>query len=282
MAGSGELSRRALFGAGLGRLLDQTAAREHAGADQRWRLSPAPPFAGWGEGDAGGLGGRLGEVASAILTACDVRAGTRVLVAGAGDGVLARAAARAGATVTAVEPSPERVERGRALCARQGMSVDWAIGSCRKPPVDESAYDAVMSLFVASHDDEPRSVAQQLTRAARPGAPICLTAWTGFMAELLRTAGLRAARSERWARFETAYLHFFDFPDLDVRETATRWQFTTPEQAIEQLAAPGAAIGVADTIRDALPALLDRHGTRTDDGGLTIRSSYATVFARRP
>jgi SAM-dependent methyltransferase len=168
------------------------------------------------------------------------------------------------------------------MCAREGLEVEWLVGSAGDLPVAGGAQDVVLSLFGASHAEDPRAVAGELVRSVRPGGAICLTAWTGFMAELLRTADRRATRSERWARFETAYLHFFDFPGLDVRGSETRWQFTTRTEAIDELAAPATTIGAATRVRDALPALLERHADQTSDGGLTVRSTYATVFARRP
>lgn len=45
-------------------------------------------------------------------------------------------------------------------------------------------------------------MADGLKRVARPGAPIVLA----------------SLPDQPWARYETAYRHFFDFPELDVRE----------------------------------------------------------------
>ncbi|MDP8909553.1 MAG: class I SAM-dependent methyltransferase [Chloroflexota bacterium] len=280
MQGGQGLSRRALFGAGLGRVLDARFAHEDE-AGRRREHQPPTSFPGWGEGDADGLGGRLEPVATALLAACDVRPAMRVLVAGAGDGVLARAAARRGAEVTAVEASEERVERGRALCADAGLDVAWVVGPLSKMPVEEARHEAVVSLFGAAYADDPRALAAQLTRAARPGAPIAFTAWQGLIAELLRVVGPGAARSRRWARYETAYLHFFDFPELDVRDCALQLRFDSVDEAIEVLAAPAGAIGAEERVRQALPRLLaGQH--QPQGGGFLVQVAHAMVFACRP
>ena len=100
------VSRRALFGAGLGRLLEAhvpAAVEEQRPRRQR----PEPAFAGWGEGDAARLGARLEPVAAHLLDTCGVGAGIRVSVAAAGDGVPADggfAVRSAYATVVARRP----------------------------------------------------------------------------------------------------------------------------------------------------------------------------------
>lgn len=91
----------------------------------------------------------------------------------------------------------------------------------------------------------------------------------------------RATHSQRWGRFETAYLHFFEFPELDVREATVQWQFRRLDEATDELAGPAAGTDAETRVRDALRALLDRHG-EAGPGGVMVRASYATVFARRP
>ncbi len=114
-----------------------------------------------------------------------------------------------------------------------------------------------------------------------PGAPIAFTAWKGWIAELLRVVGPAAARSQRWARYETAYLHFFDFPELDVRDCALQLRFESIDDAIEALADPAGPIGAEERVRQALPRLLAGEH-QPQDGGLLIQAAHAMLFARRP
>jgi len=268
------LSRRALLGAGMSRAL-----KAHDEPNPPARRRPAAAFAGWGEEDEAGLGARLGPVAERLLAGVGACDGKHLVVACAGEGVLARAAARTGATVTAVEASAERAELGRELCEQEALDVRWAVAPVTRLPVADGAADAVVSLFGVFHEADARSAAAELARAAAPRGAIALTAWAGVMAVLLRMAGGPAASSPRWARYETAYLHFFALPEFDVRMEETYLRFAGPDEAVQTLSAPAAAIGAVDRARDALPALLAEHG-REDDGAFVLRVDYATVFAR--
>jgi len=285
MAGSGGVSRRALFGAGLGRLLDERLARAEPAPAARAAepaAAPSPPSPlGWGEGDADGLGSRLGDVHAAILAEAGVGPGSRVLDVAAGDGALALRAAQAGAAVTAVEADPERVARGTARAGAAGLEVAWRCASPDSLP--EEDVDAVVSAFGATYAP-PDAAAAALVRAVRPGGAIVLTAWTGLMAELLRLARTPdGPRPEAWGRYETAYRHFFDFPGLDVRETGLTWTFADAAEAVAVLAAP-AAPQLADRVAAALPGLVERYALpgATDDERLRVSASYALVTARRP
>lgn len=280
-SGAGEgLSRRGLFGAGLGRALRACAGD---GAAARMPAAPVPrrAFRGWTENDSTGLGPRVAPVVEGLLAACDVRAGHRVLVVAAGDGILARAAARTGAEVTAVEPDADLVARGAELCATEGLAMTWEHGASSALPVDDASHDVVLSAFGASHHPDARAVASEMARAARPGAPLALTAWTGLMAAVLDALGGEAKSSRRWARFETAYRHFFDFPDLQVTESTMRWTFADRDAAIAEIGAPARAADAQDRVVAALPALLDRHGEPTAHT-FAVAISYAMVFARHP
>jgi release factor glutamine methyltransferase len=73
-----------------------------------------------------------------------VRAGERVLEIGAGLGVAAVLAARAGATVVATDVVPAAVETIRVNAALNGVSVDTRVGDCYAPVAGER-FDLVCS-----------------------------------------------------------------------------------------------------------------------------------------
>ena len=65
----------------------------------------------------------------------------------------------------------------------------------------EAEFSAVLGWFGVALW-APNAGARELLTLAAPGAPVVLPAWPG----------------SPWSRFETAYRHFFDLPDLDVVE----------------------------------------------------------------
>ena len=122
------------------------------------------------------LGGRLAPIADVMIDLADVRKGQAVLAAAAGNQALAKALGRRGAIPALTESIP----------------FAWP----------DSTFEAVLGFFSVTSFANPRAVADEIKRVARPGAPIVLASWNG----------------QAWARYETAYRHFFGFPELDVTE----------------------------------------------------------------
>ena len=63
-------------------------------------------------------------------------------------------------------------------------------------------FDAAVSAARAAAHPRPRAVAAALGRAVRPGGTIAFAAPAG----------------SPWCRYETAYRHFYGFPEFDVLE----------------------------------------------------------------
>ena len=83
-------------------------------------------------------------------------------------------------------------ERGAIVAASESVRFEWP----------DSSFEAVLGFFSVTSFSNARAVADELKRVARPRAPIVLATWSG----------------QPWARYETAYRHFFGFPELDVTE----------------------------------------------------------------
>jgi 2-polyprenyl-3-methyl-5-hydroxy-6-metoxy-1,4-benzoquinol methylase len=96
----------------------------------------------WGRGDYVGIAERLEPAASALVEGCAISAGQEVLDVAAGNGTLAVAAAREGATVVASDLTPGMVELGRMRTETEGStSSGWwrTPRSCRSTTTASTA-----------------------------------------------------------------------------------------------------------------------------------------------
>src|SRR3954469_24625893 len=79
----------------------------------------------WALGDYPEVAKRFVPAAEALVAACDIGVGDRVLDVAAGGGHVAVAAARTGARVLATDFAPSLVAAGRARSERLGLDVRW-------------------------------------------------------------------------------------------------------------------------------------------------------------
>jgi SAM-dependent methyltransferase len=103
--------------------------------------------------------------------------GKRVLDAAAGDGNVAIAAARRGASVEACDVAPRMVERGRTRCAAAGARVGWRVADLEALPYPDGTFDAVLSSFGLPLAPRPAQAVSELVRVARPGGFVAIAAW---------------------------------------------------------------------------------------------------------
>jgi SAM-dependent methyltransferase len=118
------------------------------------------------------------EPAAAVLvevTGVDERA--LVLDVAAGDGNVALAAVRRGATVFACDLSAVQVERGRHRTEQAGARVEWAGGDAEALPWPDASFTHVLSAFGAVFAPRPYLAATELFRVCRPGGRVAVTAW---------------------------------------------------------------------------------------------------------
>ncbi len=105
---------------------------------------------------------------------CDlsgVGAGDRVLDIGCGPGTAARLAARRGALVTGVDPSPTMLRLARVCSvARPGTGrVEWMAGSAESLPVGDASVAVCWSLASVHHWDDLGAALAEVHRVLRPG-----------------------------------------------------------------------------------------------------------------
>jgi len=144
----------------------------------------------WALGDYPGLATDLiSTLGPALVRACGVRPGDRVLDVAAGSGNAAIPAALAGANVIASDLTPELFESGRVQAADRGAELAWLEADAEALPFPDGDFDTAMSCVGVMFAPHHQASAQELIRVVRPGGTIGLLNWTleGFIGQLFAT-----------------------------------------------------------------------------------------------
>jgi SAM-dependent methyltransferase len=125
----------------------------------------------WDRGNYEETGEELMPAAEVVVQRAGIEAGQTVLDLGTGTGNAALLAARAGATVTAVDPSPRLLNVAR---QRVGEG-DFVVAKAEDLPFADRTFDRVISMFAVIFSQEPEQAASEILRVTRGKALI--TAW---------------------------------------------------------------------------------------------------------
>lgn len=130
------------------------------------------------------------QPAARLAVFAQIRAGQRVLDVACGTGVVALAAARAGAHVTGVDLTPELLKRARENAAITGAEIDWREGDVEALPFPDASFDVVVSQFGHMFAPRPDVATREMLRVLKPGGRIAFSTWppelhTGRMFALL-------------------------------------------------------------------------------------------------
>jgi SAM-dependent methyltransferase len=134
----------------------------------------------WSAGDYDRLAsyGSAAE-ASRLLRFAGVRAQDCVLDVGTGSGIVAVSAARQGAQVTGIDPTPELLTKARQnekLAACPGIA--WHRGFAERLPYDAGSFDVVVSQYAHMFSPHPTAAIGEMLRVLKPGGRIAFAAWT--------------------------------------------------------------------------------------------------------
>lgn len=144
----------------------------------------------WASGDYPAVAAELiPDLGPALVEACGIGPGTRVLDVAAGTGNAALPAAAAGADVTASDLTPELFDTGRRLAADRGVEVRWEEADAEDLPYGDGAFDVVLSCVGAMFAPHHQRAADEMLRVCRPGGTVGMINWTpgGFIGNLFRT-----------------------------------------------------------------------------------------------
>ena len=117
------------------------------------------------------------QSAAQLVKHARIHRGQRVLDVACGTGVVAITAARAGATVTALDLTPELLARARENAAIAGVSVEWHEGDVESLPFGDGAFDVIVSQFGHIFAPRPDVAVGQMLRVLKAGGTIAFSTW---------------------------------------------------------------------------------------------------------
>jgi SAM-dependent methyltransferase len=103
--------------------------------------------------------------------------GMRVLDVACGTGVVAITAARLGAVVTALDLTPQLLERARENGRLANVRVDFHEGDVEHLPFPDNQFDAVLSQFGHIFAPRPEVAIAEMLRVLKPGGTLAFSSW---------------------------------------------------------------------------------------------------------
>lgn len=146
---------------------------------------PADPIAAyktrqretWALGNFGDVAVFTSVPAGHLVRFAQVRAGQKVLDVGTGTGVVAITAARAGATVTGLDLTPELLGQARTSADVCGVKVQWDEGDAENLSYKDASFDVVLSQFGHMFAPRPEVATREMLRVLKPGGRIAFATW---------------------------------------------------------------------------------------------------------
>lgn len=258
----------------------------------------------WAAGDYAVTARRFEGVATELVAATGLGPGQRALDVAAGNGNVALAIARSGASPEACDLTPELVAAGRARCEALGeWEIPWEIADAEDLPYANGRFDAVLSVFGLVFAPRPEVAIAEAFRVTRSGGTVAFTTWTpgSAAARFGEVAGRHFPRREgegegpppphRWGDEATARERLAPYArSVSFELGAVTWTWPSAAAAREESEESNNFMVAARAMlsQERYMALLEdiddlmRSLNTATDGGLTYDAEYARIVARKP
>jgi ubiquinone/menaquinone biosynthesis C-methylase UbiE len=247
----------------------------------------------WSVGSYERIAARFAPVQDHLTNLLAPRDGEDVLDVATGTGEGAIRAARAGATVTAIDIAEPMLEKARRRADEEGVTVQFDLGDVEYLPYDDASFDVVLSNFGLIFAPDHANVAAELARVTRPNGRIGFSAWkpNSKLAELYRRfteEPIAGREAYEWGREDHVEDMLSDDFEIEF-EDGTLWLEAASGEEIWKLFSESAppVLALLRTFdaerREAFhEAFVDFYeGYRTDEGEIRAPRRYLLVVGRR-
>ena len=255
----------------------------------------------WASGNYPEVARRIEGVAQVLVERVGAAPGLEMLDVATGSGNVAIAAAGAGAKVTGLDLTPELLDAARRRAADAKLGVRFIEGDAEELPFEKDSFDRVTSCFGVIFAPRHERAAGELTRVARPGATIAVTAWTpqGLVGRTFKTVSRHMPAPPpgleppvMWGEEDHVRSLFADSgAELSFERRTVSFSHDSPESWVEhdeRILGPAimakAALepqGRYDELREDMMRLY-RESNEADDGSFRARAEYLLTVARMP
>lgn len=177
------------------------------------------------------------QTVPATLEAAGVGPGTKVLDVCTGPGMLAAAAARLGAEVTAIDFSQAFID----IAQKNAPGAECRVGDAQALPFEQGRFDAVVCGYGIIHVPDPAKALSEMLRVLTPGGRLAASVWQaptpengfGLVYGAIKAHGsldVPLPHGPDFFQFSAreklaAALRETGFEDVEVREVEQFWQF---------------------------------------------------------
>lgn len=133
--------------------------------------------------------------------------GRSALDIGCGGGFMTEEFARAGYSVTGIDPSAPTIETARAHAAENGLEIEYHVGAGERLPFDDGAFDVVYCCDTLEHVDDLGRVIEESARVLKDGGVYLYDTINRTLRSNLLF--IKVAQDWRWTSFMPPGLHDF-------------------------------------------------------------------------